>query len=60
VRENPDFQIGITPGHDRKNIRSKTPDGFERAVFMANTGVEGAAEAIRQPLLFHQADLFDP
>jgi hypothetical protein len=48
------------PGHDRKNIRSKTPDGFARAVFMANTGVEGAAEAIRQPLLFHQAELFDP
>ncbi len=49
-----------SPGDDRKNIRSKTPDGFARAVFMANTGVEGAAEEIRQPLLFHQAALFDP
>jgi hypothetical protein len=38
---------------DRKNICSKTPDGFARAVFMANTGVEGTAE-VEQPYLFHQ------
>lgn len=48
------------PGDDRKNIRSKTPDGFARAVFLANTGVEGAAEPVRQPLLFRQETLFDP
>jgi hypothetical protein len=28
----------VPPSGERKNIRSKTPDGFARAVWMANSG----------------------
>jgi hypothetical protein len=39
------------PSADRKNLRSKTPDGFARAVFLANTGRQ-AAGAVRTSDLF--------
>jgi hypothetical protein len=42
----------VPPSADRKNIRSKTPDGFARAVFMANTGMEDAAKRGRQVAMF--------
>ena len=45
------------PSPECRNIRSKTPDGFACAVFMANTGVEGAEEE-SEPDLFHQQSMF--
>ena len=45
------------PSDQRKNIRSKTPDGFARAVYLANTasGYPGDADLIpEQTLLFRE------
>jgi hypothetical protein len=44
----------VPPSADRKNIRSKTPDGFVLAVFIANTGMEDAAKRGRKVAMFDQ------